>query len=102
MHGLRDAPGDRTIGRHADDESALAAQKAHVKPLANENDEAGILPASPGIRGNSGQSRRTLTVRRWPGRNVDWRLMPFQLTRSLTVTPNTCAMRESVSPLRTL
>src|SRR5688500_6021140 len=28
--------------------------------------------------------------------------MPFQLTRSETVTPNTLAMRESVSPLRTL
>ena len=33
VHGLRDAPGDGTIGRHADDESALSAQETHVYPL---------------------------------------------------------------------
>ena len=33
MHGLRDAPGDGTIGRHADDERALSAQETHVYPL---------------------------------------------------------------------
>ena len=33
MHGLRDAPGDGTIGRDADDERALSAQETHVYPL---------------------------------------------------------------------
>src|SRR5689334_3886050 len=48
------------------------------------------------------QWRRTLTVSFWPGRSVACLLMPFQLTRSETETPKTWAIRESVSPLRTL
>ena len=87
MHGLRDAPGDGTIGCDADDERALTAQETHVNPLWQLN-EAGILPASPVSRGRN-QRRRTLTVSFWPGRSIECLLMPFQLTRSDTVTPNT-------------
>ncbi len=91
MHGLRDAPGDGTIGCHADDERALAAEEAHVDPLvlaANETRPAFCQP-----RRSSGNSppataamavrqwRRTLTVSRWPGRSVECRVMPFQLTQ---------------------
>ena len=100
MHGLRDAPGNGTIRRDADDQRAFAAHESHVYPLWPD-DEAGILPASPGEDRRGIQRRRTLTVSFWPGRSVECLLMPFQLTRSDTVTPNTCAMRDSVSPLRT-
>jgi hypothetical protein len=34
--------------------------------------------------------------------HVEGLLIPFQLTRSETVTPKTFAMRDNVSPLRTL
>ena len=33
VHGLRDAPGDGTIGCDADDERAFSAQETHVYPL---------------------------------------------------------------------
>ena len=101
MHGLRDAPGDGTIGRNADDERALSAQEPHVYlPLAESTRPAFCQPRTG--EGSEISGRRTLTVSFWPGRSVDCLLMPFQLTRSDTVTPNTCAMRDSVSPLRTL
>ena len=61
------------------------------KPMCIPNVEltkAGILPAPPSRRGRN-QCRRTLTVSFWPGRSVVCLLMPFQLTRSDTVTPNT-------------
>src|SRR5688572_17829153 len=108
MHGLRDAPGNGTIRRHADDQRAFAAHESHVSP--NELDQAGHSASHANFSGGhsasltyqrGNQRRRTLTVSFCPTRSVECLLMPFQFTRSDTVTPNTCAMRESVSPLRT-
>ncbi len=102
VHGLGDAPGDGTIGCDADDECAFTAEEPHVVcPLADEK-PAFCQLRQKGREGTLDQRPRTLTVSFWPGRSTDWRLMPFQLTRSETETPNTCAIRDSVSPLRTL
>src|SRR5437868_14334392 len=103
MHRLRDAPGDRAIGRHPYDERALAGQKSHgLEPprlAMHRHREAGSL-ANPGAKRGGGpdQLRRASRIGSLcPARIAPRALMPFQDMTCDTETRNSLATWSTVS-----